>query len=142
MSMRSDASVRFGCIRFMLQIYEIQVFRQRTSYAARHRFSPMYHSALWRGGREGPRPRGRRCPQNPPMPTTPWWAQTSASPGWPKGLSQSELARRLAITFQQVQKLRERHPPVGAGRLVRIAQALDVSVTALLAGIVTGGCAS
>ena len=59
-----------------------------------------------------------------------------------KGLPQSGLARGLGVTFQQLQKYESGTNRVGVGRLVRIAQALDVSVTALLAGIVTGGCAS
>jgi len=52
-----------------------------------------------------------------------------------QGLSQSEVARRLGVTFQQVQKYESGTNRVGVGRLVRIAQALDVPVMALLAGI-------
>src|SRR5262245_25513025 len=52
-----------------------------------------------------------------------------------QGLSQSGLARRLDVTFQQLQKYESGTNRVGAGRLVRIAQALDVPVMALLAGI-------
>jgi len=51
------------------------------------------------------------------------------------GLPQSGLAGRLGVTFQQVQKYESGTNRVGVGRLVRIAQALDVPVMALLAGI-------
>ena len=52
-----------------------------------------------------------------------------------QGLSQSEVARGLGVTFQQLQKYESGTNRVGAGRLVRIAEALDVPVTALLAGL-------
>src|SRR5215831_16488651 len=52
-----------------------------------------------------------------------------------KGLPQSGLARGLGVTFQQVQKYESGTNRVGVGRLVRIAQALDVPVMALLAGL-------
>jgi transcriptional regulator with XRE-family HTH domain len=45
------------------------------------------------------------------------------------GLSQTELAKQLGITFQQVQKYEKGVNRVGAGRLTKIAQVLGVPVT-------------
>jgi transcriptional regulator with XRE-family HTH domain len=50
-------------------------------------------------------------------------------------LSQTALAERIGLTFQQVQKYERGTNRVGAGRLVRIATALDVPVMTLLAGV-------
>src|SRR5258705_12884942 len=47
-----------------------------------------------------------------------------------RGLSQSELAGRIGITFQQVQKYENGVNRVSSGRLLRIAAALNVPVTA------------
>jgi transcriptional regulator with XRE-family HTH domain len=47
------------------------------------------------------------------------------------GLSQTELADRLGITFQQVQKYEKGVNRVGAGRLSRIARILEVPVATL-----------
>jgi transcriptional regulator with XRE-family HTH domain len=44
-------------------------------------------------------------------------------------LSQSELGRKLGLSFQQVQKYEKGVNRVGASRLQEIATALDVSVT-------------
>jgi len=44
------------------------------------------------------------------------------------GLSQSELAESLGVTFQQVQKYEKGVNRVGAGRLTRIARVLKVPV--------------
>jgi transcriptional regulator with XRE-family HTH domain len=44
------------------------------------------------------------------------------------GLSQTELADRLGITFQQVQKYEKGMNRVGAGRLSRIARILGVPI--------------
>src|SRR5690348_1507474 len=49
-----------------------------------------------------------------------------------RGLSQTELGNELGVTFQQVQKYEKGANRVGAGRLSRIAEALDVSVSQLL----------
>jgi transcriptional regulator with XRE-family HTH domain len=49
-----------------------------------------------------------------------------------KGLSQAQLAMRLGLTFQQVQKYEAGASRIASGRLVRIAQLLEVPVTALL----------
>ena len=46
------------------------------------------------------------------------------------GLSQSELGQRTGVTFQQLQKYEKGANRISAGRLVRIAAALDVPVTA------------
>ena len=45
-----------------------------------------------------------------------------------KGLSQTELGERIGVTFQQVQKYEKGTNRIGAGRLSRIAQALEVPV--------------
>jgi transcriptional regulator with XRE-family HTH domain len=45
-----------------------------------------------------------------------------------RGISQTALAVRIGVTFQQVQKYEQGVGRVGAGRLARIASALDVSV--------------
>jgi len=50
-------------------------------------------------------------------------------------LSQSALAERIGVTFQQVQKYEKGVNRVGAGRLVRISAALGVPVMTLLAGV-------
>ena len=52
-----------------------------------------------------------------------------------KKMSQSALADRIGITFQQVQKYEKGVNRVGAGRLVRVAEALGVPVMTLLDGI-------
>jgi len=46
-----------------------------------------------------------------------------------KGMSQTELGAMLGVTFQQVQKYEKGINRVGAGRLVRVAEALDVPIT-------------
>src|ERR1041384_2592254 len=46
-----------------------------------------------------------------------------------KGMSQTELGNLLGVTFQQVQKYEKGVNRVGAGRLVRIGEALDVPVS-------------
>src|SRR6266850_2384042 len=52
-----------------------------------------------------------------------------------KSMSQSALADAIGIAFQQVQKYEQGVNRVGAGRLVRVAAALDVPVMTLLDGI-------
>src|ERR1043166_8485002 len=44
-------------------------------------------------------------------------------------LSQTELADRIGVTFQQVQKYENGVNRIGAGRLQRISEALDVPIT-------------
>lgn len=46
-----------------------------------------------------------------------------------KGLSQQKLADALGLTFQQVQKYEKGTNRIGAGRIQRIAEILDVPVT-------------
>ena len=46
-----------------------------------------------------------------------------------KGMSQTELGNLLGVTFQQVQKYEKGVNRVGAGRLVRVAEALEVPVS-------------
>ena len=48
------------------------------------------------------------------------------------GLSQTQLANALGITFQQVQKYEKGANRVSASMLVKAAQALDTSVAALV----------
>jgi transcriptional regulator with XRE-family HTH domain len=50
------------------------------------------------------------------------------------GLSQTELASRLGIAFQQVQKYEIGRNRISMGRLCRIADVLGVSATFLLTG--------
>ena len=52
-----------------------------------------------------------------------------------KGLSQSQVAKRIGVTFQQVQKYEKGANRIGSGRLVRIAEVLEVPVTALFDGV-------
>lgn len=47
------------------------------------------------------------------------------------GLSQSELARRVGVTWQQVQKYENAENRVSAARLFDIASALNVDIAAL-----------
>ena len=51
-----------------------------------------------------------------------------------KGLSQAQLANRLGVTFQQVQKYEVGANRIGTGRLVKIAVILDVPISALFQG--------
>lgn len=44
------------------------------------------------------------------------------------GLSQEDLANGLGITFQQVQKYEKGHNRMGAGRLHKVAQILEVPI--------------
>jgi len=46
--------------------------------------------------------------------------------------SQTQLAKHLGVTFQQVQKYEKGTNRIGAGRLARIAQVLEVPLSALL----------
>ena len=49
-----------------------------------------------------------------------------------RGMSQTALAEKLGLTFQQVQKYEKGVNRVGAGRLTRIAAILSIPVGALL----------
>jgi transcriptional regulator with XRE-family HTH domain len=51
-----------------------------------------------------------------------------------QGLSQTELANQIGVTFQQVQKYESGTNRISMGRLTRIARVLEVNVTYLLAG--------
>jgi transcriptional regulator with XRE-family HTH domain len=46
-----------------------------------------------------------------------------------QGLSQTELAEKIGVTFQQVQKYERGTNRIGAGRLQRISEALDIPVS-------------
>jgi len=52
-----------------------------------------------------------------------------------RGLSQSELADAIGLTFQQVQKYEKGTNRVSAGRLVQIADKLDVPVMFFYSGL-------
>ena len=51
-----------------------------------------------------------------------------------RGISQTDLANHIGVTFQQVQKYESGANRISMGRLTRIARVLGVSVTYLLAG--------
>jgi len=55
-----------------------------------------------------------------------------------KGLSQSQLAGRLGVTFQQVQKYEIGANRIGTGRLVKAAAILGVPIAALFEGTQSG----
>jgi transcriptional regulator with XRE-family HTH domain len=46
-----------------------------------------------------------------------------------KGMSQTDLATQLGLTFQQVQKYEKGTNRVGAGRLKRVAEILEAPIT-------------
>lgn len=50
------------------------------------------------------------------------------------GISQTELASKIGVTFQQVQKYEKGTNRVGASRLSRIAQVLNVPIAVLFDG--------
>jgi transcriptional regulator with XRE-family HTH domain len=52
-----------------------------------------------------------------------------------RGLSQAQLAQRLGVTFQQVQKYEVGSNRIGTGRLVKAAAILGVPTAALLEGV-------
>ena len=56
-----------------------------------------------------------------------------------KGLSQSQLASRIGVTFQQVQKYEVGANRIGTGRLVKLAAILGVPISVLFEGTNTGG---
>ena len=51
-----------------------------------------------------------------------------------KGLSQAQLAHRLGVTFQQVQKYEVGSNRIGTGRLVKLAAILRIPIAALFDG--------
>jgi transcriptional regulator with XRE-family HTH domain len=53
-------------------------------------------------------------------------------------LSQTELADRIGVTFQQVQKYEKGVNRIGAGRLQRISEALEVPISFFFGGGVGG----
>lgn len=59
-----------------------------------------------------------------------------------KELSQAQLAKRLGITFQQVQKYEVGANRIPTGRLVRVAAILGVPISALFEGTGAGARAS
>src|SRR5256885_14958829 len=54
-----------------------------------------------------------------------------------RGMSQSDLSNLIGVTFQQLQKYEKGANRVSAGRLMRIAAALHVPVTAFYGGCPT-----
>jgi transcriptional regulator with XRE-family HTH domain len=57
-------------------------------------------------------------------------------------LSQTELADRIGVTFQQVQKYEKGVNRIGAGRLQRISEALEVPISFFFGVGVGGGSVS
>jgi len=55
-----------------------------------------------------------------------------------RGLSQSDLAERLGVTFQQIQKYEKGVNRIGSGRLARFSQVLGVSVGRFFQGSEAG----
>ena len=55
-----------------------------------------------------------------------------------RGFSQSDIAERLGITFQQVQKYEKGINRIGSGRLARLSQVLGVSVGRFFQGSEVG----
>ena len=55
-----------------------------------------------------------------------------------KGFSQSDLAERLGITFQQIQKYEKGINRIGSSRLARLSQVLGVSVSRFFQGSQAG----
>ena len=58
------------------------------------------------------------------------------------GWAQTDLAERIGVTFQQVQKYENGTNRISIGRLTRIAEALDVPPTFFFAGETKAGVAS
>src|ERR1700758_2162761 len=56
-----------------------------------------------------------------------------------RGMSQAQLASRLGITFQQIQKYEVGSNRIGTGRLVKIAGILGVPISLLFEGADGGG---
>jgi transcriptional regulator with XRE-family HTH domain len=52
-----------------------------------------------------------------------------------RGLSQGELANRLGITFQQVQKYEVGHNRMSTGRLVKVAAILGIPMSAFFEAV-------
>jgi transcriptional regulator with XRE-family HTH domain len=59
-----------------------------------------------------------------------------------KGLSQSQLASRLGVTFQQIQKYEVGTNRIGTGRLLKIAAILEVPISTLFEGASGAGDSS
>lgn len=57
---------------------------------------------------------------------------------WMLGLTQPQLAARVGITFQQIQKYEAGMNRVSASRLWEIAEAMDVNVTYFFDGLADG----
>lgn len=55
-----------------------------------------------------------------------------------KGLSQTQLASRLGVTFQQIQKYEVGADRIGTGRLVKVAAILGIPIAALFDGTEAG----
>src|ERR1700747_3315454 len=55
-----------------------------------------------------------------------------------KGLPQTQLASRLGVTFQQIQKYEVGADRIGTGRLVKVAAILGIPIAALFDGTEAG----
>jgi transcriptional regulator with XRE-family HTH domain len=56
-----------------------------------------------------------------------------------QGMSQGALGKQIGVSFQQVQKCETGSNRIGSGRLVRIAEILDVPLLTLFDGVKTIG---
>ena len=52
-----------------------------------------------------------------------------------KGMSQAQLANRLGVTFQQLQKYEAGFNRIGTGRLAKVATVFEVPISVLFEGI-------
>ena len=51
-----------------------------------------------------------------------------------KGVTQTDLGKEIGVTFQQIQKYENGVNRIGSGRLLQIAEALGIELTALFEG--------
>ena len=58
---------------------------------------------------------------------------------WLKGMTQQQLAKKVGVKFQQVQKYETGANRVSASRLWQLCEALEVPVSFFFEGIATGG---
>jgi transcriptional regulator with XRE-family HTH domain len=75
--------------------------------------------------------RSRRTPARRPSPIDVAVGRNVRIWRMAKGLSQAQLAQRLGVTFQQVQKYEVGTNRIGTGRLVKLAAILGIPVAAL-----------
>src|SRR5215510_9331927 len=159
--MRNELNVRFSCIKFKVEVFKVQASRVSNCRCGCAGAPPQRGAPHCASGPPGVKPpertkvmpslgRSRVC--SAPLRAalrTGNVATPRSSPKEPdavdalvghniriqrhaRRMSQTALAERLGVTFQQVQKYEGGVNRVGAGRLTRIAAVLGVPVTALL----------